>query len=103
MHGTVGPTADVVKSVVAEGDFAPGLLLHGNDDPFVSGLQLFLEEFSALTDVDVISFARTTHGFSRPDKVPGDEKMRFSPEVAQRAWRSIERMLADAFCGGPSR
>ena len=73
--------------------------LYGYQDPFVSAENLngFLDEFTAYTDVDLVSYAGTTHAFSRPDKVPGDEKMRFSPKAAERAWRSIERVLMDAF------
>ena len=99
VHGTVGGTGGEVPSSVAEGDVAPGLVLHGVDDPFVppSNVAAFLEEFSVLTDVQLASYQGTTHAFSRPDKVPGDEKMRYSPGVARRAWRGIGRVLADAF------
>ena len=100
VHGTVGRTEGGASPLrVAEGDVAPGLVLHGVDDPFVppSNIAAFLEEFSVLADVELVSYQGTTHAFSRPDKVPGDEKMRYSPGVARRAWTSIERALADAF------
>lgn len=97
VHGTVGRSADEIALRLCEGDVAPGLVLHGADDTFVTDLPNFLEEFSAITDVNLISFARTTHGFCRPDKTPGDDKMRYSPEAAKESWRSIESMLERAF------
>ena len=78
----------------------PVLCLHGADDPFVlhADVVAFQEEMSAsgVADVELVSYSRTTHAFTRPEKVPGDDSQRFSERAARRAWDTLMQFLDDA-------
>ena len=78
----------------------PVLCLHGADDPFVSSFSLneFLSEMktSQLAYVELVSFSNTTHAFTRPEKVPGDDYQAYNARAARRAWTTTLEFISDA-------
>jgi len=94
-HGNLDtPNPDDAKQIKA-----PVLVLHGADDPAVPKEQVdaFIAEMKA-TDVDwqMNIYGNAVHSFTDPyADVPGRNE--FNPEVAERAFQAMNRLLDEVF------
>lgn len=87
---------ETTTAAAAARRYPPVLVLHGGADPVVPEhkARAFLGEMALRqVAVDLVDFQGARHGFSRPDKVPGDQTAAFDPAAAAETWRRLTEFV----------